>query len=408
LPKPVHGVALACLWITAAHGATPPPPERFEPGGTPVLTYSSDIGLGFGALGTLARFRPGCEPPFCWRVEVLAMASVKDDHGIGLPYHDDHVRLDLPGLAGGRLRLAISVGFGRYLTSGYYGLGNASTVDEKKLAASSRYHQYDRIYPQIQARARINLQPHLQLMLGGSFTYNWINLYEDSLLAEEAASPDPRLRELLRGTGDHGIAQLDLGWVWDTRDHEYAPTRGGFHEISWRSSPDLSTSGDLAYGGVNLTTRFFVPLWRPRLVLALRLMADLLVGQPPFYELALHGGLTPTSAIGGEKAVRGVPQERYYGKAKLLGNLELRARLLPFRIKSQRFVLGAVLFADTGRVWADYSDSERFDGKGIGLKVGTGGGLRLRWGETFILRGDLAWSPDADPVGFYIDINHIF
>jgi len=404
------GVALLGLVLVGSGAAAAPPPDRLEPGGTPVLMYNTDIGVGFGALGALARFRPGCPPPFCWRVEVLAMASAREAPGGGLelPYHDDYIRLDLPGLAGGRLRLNVTLGFGRYLTSGYYGLGNASAVDEQALEARPRHHQYDRIYPQLEVRGRLSLLPHLQLMIGGSLTYNWINLYEGSQLAREAQSGDPRLRDLLRGAERHGVAELLLGWIWDSRDHDYAPSRGGFHEISWRACPGLSTAGDLAYGGLNLTARQFWPLWRRRLVLAARLMTDLLLGQPPFYELARHGGLVPRSAIGGKDAVRGVPQERYHGKVKLLGNLELRARLLPFAVRRQRFVLGAVLFVDSGRVWADYSDSERFDGEGLGLKVGAGGGLRLRWGETFILRGDVAYSPDADPVGVYVDVNHVF
>jgi hypothetical protein len=65
-------------------------------------------------------------------------------------------------------------------------------------------------------------------------------------------------------------------------------------------------------------------------------------------------------------------------------------------------------FFDTGRTWADYRALTHLDGEGLGLKIGAGGGLRLQWGETFLIRVDPAWSPDADPVGFYVDINHAF
>jgi outer membrane protein assembly factor BamA len=382
-------------------------PDRLEFGGTPVLAGDSDIGVGFGALFSLARFQRGCSP-FCWRIEALLMMTAKESvkGGVEFPYHDDYIKLDLPGLIDDRLRLNLELSFGRYSNSGYYGLGNDSKVNSEALAAHPRYHQYDHIYPQLRTRLRIKILSQVQMMLGGSFTYNWINRYDQSQLLTEVDIDDRRIRDLLRGTDHHGIAELDLGWIWDSRDHEYSPTRGFFHELSWRSSPGLATSDDLAYGGLNFTTRFYQSLLGPNLVLAARLMLDLLVGSPPFYELARHGGLVPKPAIGG--GVRGVPRQRYHGKVKLLGNLELRAKLLPFTIFEQRFNLGLTAFVDTGRVWADFSDGERFDGDKVGLKVGVGAGLRLQWGETFLLRVDTGWSPDADPIGFYVDINHLF
>jgi hypothetical protein len=37
-----------------------------------------------------------------------------------------------------------------------------------------------------------------------------------------------------------------------------------------------------------------------------------------------------------------------------------------------------------------------------------GGGLRLRKGETFVLRADVAWSEDARPLGFYFLAGNMF
>ena len=382
-----------------------PDPHRLEFGVTPVLAGDSDIGLAFGGMFTLARFGEGYYP-YRWRVEVLLMASVKEgDDGLELPFHNDYIKLDLPGLLDDRLRLNFKLAFGRLSNSGYYGMGNASAVREGK---GARYHQYDRIYPGLEARARIKLSRRVSLMLGGSLTYNWITPYDNSLLQEETHSSDPQVGELLHGTDDHAVVQLDAGVVYDSRDHEFAPTRGMFHEVSGRLSPGPAGGTDLTYGGVNVTARFFHPLYGDRLVLAARVMVDLLWGRPPLYELARHGGLFPDAAVGGSCAVRGVPLHRYHGKIKLLGNLELRSKLLPFSLFGQRFNLGTTVFADTGRVVADWQSAPSQDGSGLGLKLGLGGGIRFQWGETFLLRADVAWSPDADPVGVYVDINHVF
>jgi hypothetical protein len=378
-------------------------PDRYEPSLVPALSYDSDRGVGFGALGTLARFREGYYP-FRWRLMALIYATAKQapDGGVELPFHDYLLKLELPGLQGGRLRLDLKASFSRFTTCGYYGIGNASEASDQ----GGRYHQYDRIYPHVKGQARARVLPTVFFLFGGSFTYNWVNPYEGSRLEQDLRRDDPDLRELLLGAeGRHPSLELNLGWAWDTRNHEYVPSRGMFHEISWRFSPGAT----FAYGGLNLTARFYWALYRETLVLAARALADLLVGEPPFYELAQHGGLYPKGSPGGGGAVRGVPLHRYHGKVKLLGNLELRARLLPFSLFGQRFNLGGNVFFDAGRVWTELPPgNRRFDGDGPGLKLGVGAGPRMQWGETFLIRIDLAWSPDADPVGVYFDVSHVF
>ena len=61
-----------------------------------------------------------------------------------------------------------------------------------------------------------------------------------------------------------------------------------------------------------------------------------------------------------------------------------------------------------GQVWADTSPQPQLDGTGIGLHYGTGVGVRLQSGETFVLRGDVAHSPDAHPVGAYFSAGQTF
>ena len=131
-----------------------------------------------------------------------------------------------------------------------------------------------------------------------------------------------------------------------------------------------------------------------------------MLGSPPFYELARFGD---TDAIGGGNGVRGVPAQRYYGKVKVLGNFELRATPLAFRLWSKPFNLGVAVFVDAGRVWTELGSAHpELDGTGLGIKYGIGGGLRLQQGRTFLVRLDIAWSPDADPIGAYFGTGHVF
>jgi hypothetical protein len=58
-------------------------------------------------------------------------------------------------------------------------------------------------------------------------------------------------------------------------------------------------------------------------------------------------------------------------------------------------------------VWSALPPARELDGTGVGLKYGLGLGLRLQKG-TFLVRGDLAWSPDARPLGGYLLAGQIF
>src|SRR5262249_54930034 len=136
-----------------------------------------------------------------------------------------------------------------------------------------------------------------------------------------------------------------------------------------------------------------------------RLVGDILLGDAPFYELTRIDDL---SIFGGAGGVRGVPGQRYYGKVKVFGNLEARAEMWHFTISGKRLVLAGALFADAGRVWVALHDHPEREGTGLGPKPGLGGGLRLQEGKTFVVRLDVAWSPDAHPIGAYFGAGEPF
>jgi len=410
------------------------PPERLEFGGLPATNYDSDLGVGFGVIASLAKFKPGYNP-YRWRIQMLLYATAKKAPGGGveLPFHNDYLQLDVPGLLDNRLRINVDVGFRKFATTGYYGIGNDSeklrpwenfdpNTQSDEYSAARRYHQYDRIFPGFTANARIrawdgSIEAHrrrLEFFVGTYFSYNVIRPYPGSKLSEdiEAAKADTAdgrtLDRLLNGTDNHALLRLNLGLIWDTRDHEFAPTRGTFTELSTRISPGIDDK--LYHAGFTLNTSWYRSLAGSYLVLATRAVGDVMVGNIPVWELTRFGALLSRDGPGGSWSVRGVPRQRFSGKRKLISNVELRSEFLPFRIKNQRFVIGAIAFVDTGRVWADVRRTE-LGGRSVdggGLAVGVGGGLRVRWGETFIVRVDPSYSPTEESFGIYIDVGHIF
>ena len=106
--------------------------------------------------------------------------------------------------------------------------------------------------------------------------------------------------------------------------------------------------------------------------------------------------------------MRGIPGQRYYGRIKLFSNLELRSHLYDFTVSRKPYALGGALFTDFGRLWTDFGSHPELDGTRLGLKYGVGGGVRLQQGKTFVIRVDVAWSPDARPLGAYLTAGQAF
>jgi outer membrane protein assembly factor BamA len=226
-----------------------------------------------------------------------------------------------------------------------------------------------------------------------------------SILGQYATTGPVDARPFVSPFASHTVEVLALGVQYDTRDHEIDTGNGQFHAAQIRYSPKIGTALPYGYERVTLIGRVYRSITEG-ITLQARLVGDVLLGDPPFYEL---GRYEETPAIGGVNAVRGVPAYRYYGKVKLFGNLEARSDLFGFQLFGKKLKLGLALFLDGGRSWTELLHAHPdLDGSGVGLKYGVGTGLRLRQGATFVLRADVAYSPDARPVGAYFTAGQIF
>jgi hypothetical protein len=369
----------------------------------PVVGGDSDIGLGAGIVGDWVRF--GQVPPGVdWRADTAAFISFKLQNGkLVIPFTDIWVELLVPRWrAGGRLHLDARLSFTNEQTLKYTGIGNASPPFPSDLTLI----EYARLHPTASTEVRMRITDFFFLLGGASLTYNHLDVPSDTVLAMQQATGPPDVRELLGNFDPHGVALFTAEAQIDTRDDESVTTRGQFHTLRVRGSPHVGGAFPYGYERATLTARFYgIPLGLG-FDLRLRLAGDVLFGDAPFYELARFD---ETAAIGGGKAVRGVPAQRYYGKVKAFGNIEVTRSLWAFSLWKKPCVLGIEGFFDTGRTWTQLGQSHPdLDGTGIGLKYGVGGGLRLLEGRTFIVRLEIAWSPDASPVGAYFAAGQLF
>jgi outer membrane protein assembly factor BamA len=190
--------------------------------------------------------------------------------------------------------------------------------------------------------------------------------------------------------------------LFDDRDHEFWPTTGSLTELSSRWSAGVAGER-LRFARFHVSTRWFAPI---------RTDTCSAIARRRFARRRPHererSGCRVWDGPGGSNAVRGVQLGRALGKAKLIGNAELRAQAPWFSIAGERFRVGFVAFVDAGRVWSDVPPSRDLDGPWAPFDVGVGGGLRLRWAETLIVRADGAWSPTRETPGVYIDVGQAF
>jgi hypothetical protein len=393
-------------------GATAPPSRpKTELNFVPVVGGDSDVGIGIGVIGDLARLDPGFKP-FRWRLELGAITTFKLEGAQGtgtgtgaftIPFQDYYLEMVLPQLTSSRrLRIEARPSFTWESTQKFYGVGNASPHPAPGVPRGQT--EYGRRRVALTAGARVRLHDRLHVRAAASYSQNWLQIPADTILAQQRLNAAENVRRLLDGPVDFGAGLVEAGVEWDSRDNEVATRNGSWHHLKLRFSPRLGPQQPYRYGGANVTLRVYRAPFR-WLEVAGRLVGDMLVGDPPFYELTR---VDDSSVVGGGKGIRGVPGQRYYGKVKAFGNVETRVQTWHGTIRGKPFALSVAGFFDGGRVWSDLPPSPELDGRGLGLRYGLGGGLRLQEGQTFVVRADVAWSPDAEPIGVYFNAGEIF
>lgn len=255
----------------------------------------------------------------------------------------------------------------RYFPNFFWGVGNDMPDSQEE-----EYHETGPRW-QIWLRRLIYLSLYLEGRVDAQ--YMGISETEEGGLLDAKAVPGAEAGRTVGGGFTMG---------WDTRDHALAPHSGSFHEIStmvWQRG--LGSEYDFSNLVFNL--RQYIPITETH-TLALQLYSEFMMGDVPFYKLAM---------IGGQKLLRGYYEGRY--RDHVLIALQVEYRLPIF----WRF--GGVLFGGIGEV-ADRVANYDFSRP----KWTTGGGLRLvlNQDEKLSLRVDCGVS--LETFGCYLGLNEIF
>ena len=379
----------------------------------PVLIYNSDEGWGTGVVATLYHRQDDVEP-YKDAITLKLYISTKLVQGHELSW--DGLRFaNLP------LRVFARIGFFSTVSQNFCGYGNDVSCDEaqartkaRELGLSEGHEAYEdfvrhyykmrfmRPYADLLLRYQLRDMPHrLELLAGwrGSWEipgdFNAAGPYPGSLYAQTYPK------------GESGISSAPfVGLVLDDRDAETFPMRGYLLESSLRGAAPW-TGSSMTYAGANLAfSTFYRVFGAHRTVFASRLMADVMIGNPSTAQMARVGGSSDAIAFGGQAIGRGIREQRYLGKIKGIYQAELRSKIWDFVLWEQNFNLGGALFADLAGIIYDLQDPRGDPGR---LVWGAGGSFRIFWNRDFVIRFDLAGSPnEPGRPGVYIQVGNVF
>jgi hypothetical protein len=367
-------------------------PKGWDIAGVPALNFDADEGFGFGVAAEFYNYGVGVQP-YRFTIQPTALITTEGRR-------DFTVFFDAPTVLPAGWRVSAFAGREQQLAQPYYGIGNSTPYDPALEQAPNPYFYR---FGRVRLRASADFQHRIgsssaRLLVGGGFARSTIDLTpHDSgttLLAVQSngQTPAPDRANYVRA-----------GLLWDTRDHEIGPTSGTWAEaLVQRVSKELGATEDFTRW--TATVRQYVPV-ASRLTFAQRVVAQGIDGDAPFNELAtIQSSFKQGEGLGGSSSIRGIPKDRYTGKALLLSNSELRWRAAELSVFGRKSFVALSGFVDAGRVW---SDRFRLDQAFDDVHVGYGGGVRVGVGPSFIVATDVGHSNES-PAAVYIGLGWMY
>lgn len=383
--------------------------------GIPALGFGSDMGLGGGVVGNMYVDEEG-HSPYQTSLGLKIFLTTKKVHSHAITL--DRVRaFGLPWRLTGRL------GFYASPAQHYCGLGNNANCDEERAKIEAdknggsaeakeefakRYYQnrYMSFFGELYSRWLL-WQGNAKLELMTNYRGNY---YLNSDFDGSGPYPGSLFARDYKGKKIDGyLSTLELGLMLDSRDNEPAPTEGYWLESSVRGGASYTGSA-WDYIATNLAARFYYPFDDDhRFVFASQSIIDSIFGDLPFDAMSRIGGTLAQNdfnAIGGQYIGRGIREQLYVGRFKAIEQIEFRYTFWSFNLLKQNFDLTGVTLGDIAVTSLDYSSF----GKDLShIHAGFGGGLRLHWNKTFVIRGDIGMSPSENFYPrFYLVVGNVF
>lgn len=421
----------------------------------PCLTYSSDMGLQYGAFGDVYYYGDGSTyPDPLHKISWEASHYTKGRTRAYLAYDSKYL---IP-----KMRLTVSATYVNDPLYNFFGYNGSASPLYMDIYSKKGYYDEDgnakvdpiqaQFYEKMGVPAHNTLDPHPGISYyqmrrdmvriladfqgditknfkwAGGISYWWFNLgdFESKYGYDPAAT-------MYRHYADYGLIgptevkgghrlELKAGVVYDNRDIEAAPNKGIWSEVYLNGSPSVTGDG---YNYLKLCAHWrhyvripvgFIPAGDPVFAYHLAYQGTI-AGETPFYMqqniTALVLKQMISEGFGSYNTLRGTLTNRIIADGYAWGNFELRVKLVHFKLWRQFFYVAVNPFFDCGVVTQPYrldlmaklpevveaASQAGFSDPTSYLKNRThtflysaGGGLKLAWNENFIISGEFGYS----------------
>ena len=405
-------------------------------GPLPAIGYNSDLGLQLGVLCDIYYYGDGygngsVYPDYKHKFNVEASYYFK---GSGV----FHFFYDSKYLIPGNIRLTFAATYLPNPIMSFYGFGGAASPYHKALdkRGGTAFYSMSRDVTRVLADFSGRVAGPLNWAAGVAF---WNYRIGDVTLEKYRENASNSLYNLYRKYGiitDDEAAggsrmEFKAGLVFDTRDHEAAPSRGIRAEAVAYGSPDMfQRKADY----IKLTAHFrhYVPLSGDKIVLAYHLAYQgTVAGNVPFY---MQSNITTpylrqvnSEGLGSINTLRGMLYNRIVGDGIAWANAEVRFRVASFDLIGQSWYVALNPFFDAGavvqpfreermrEVWNDtwIPKEERalvYSGLGERLHMSAGLGVKLAMNRNFIISAEWAkpFARQDGTNGLNVGLNYIF
>jgi outer membrane protein assembly factor BamA len=404
-------------------------------GPLPAIGYNSDLGFQLGALCDIYYYGDGSVyPGYMHKFNIEASYYFKGS-GVFHFFYDSKYLIP-------KVRLTTAVTYLPNPIMNFYGFNGAASPYTAALDKQDgmAFYSMKRNSLRVLADFSGNIKGHLNWAAGMAF---WSYKVGDVSLKKYAENASNSLYNLYRHYGVIGDdeatggshLELKAGLVYDTRDHEAAPSRGIWAEAMVYGSPDMFQSAGFNYLKATVHFRHYLPVWEDRIVFAYHLAYQgTIAGRVPFY---LQSNITTpylrqvnSEGLGSVNTLRGMLYNRIVGDGVGWGNAEMRIRVVQFRFINQGWYVALNPFFDAGMVVQPYRLSEMkaaattlkadpatapladmvYSGRDEKLHMSAGMGIKLAMNRNFIV--SVEWAKPFDKQdgtnGINVGLNYIF
>jgi outer membrane protein assembly factor BamA len=334
------------------HKPPPPPadPDDFKRrmvAGSPVIGYSPTTGLSAGLAGNVAFYRGFPQTTRISSIVASATATTKAQFLLSAKFNVSSLE--------NRWRIEADNRF-FFTSQPTYGLGTATTDDDKLDMKFNHFRIFDKFYKQVGHN----------FFLGAGYIYNIHNNVRPPDEVDPAVFAESPYITYSQAAGFDLDSQTSAGFslhtLLDSRDGAINPSRGWFANASYLIHIDDFLGGTSSWQQFSYDLRTYVRLSKDaRHRLAFWTFGDLVTGGvAPYLDLPSTGGDIYA------RSGRGYPQGRFRGEKMLYAEAEYRWTV------SGNGLFGMVAFVNAETLSNELADEELFDsyapGAGFGFR----------------------------------------